>query len=51
MNVDIPPPPSPMPRTTGKSDQDAQKQLIEDVGNLGTKQLSKEDREKVIGQA
>ena len=51
MNADIPSPPSPMPRTTGKSDQDAQKQLIEDVGNLGTKQLSKEDREKIIGQA
>ncbi len=31
--------------------ENPQKKTIEDVKNLGTKQLSKEDREKVIGQA
>lgn len=34
-----------------KSDREEQKKLIEDVQNLNTKQLSKEEREKVIGQA
>lgn len=35
--------------STGKSDQDSQKQLIEDVAKLGT--LSKEEREKIVGSA
>ena len=47
VDADIPPP----SRTTEKSDQEGQKKLIEDVQNLGTKQLPKEEREKVIGQA
>ena len=33
----------------GKPDQDAQKQLVEDVAKLGT--LSKEEREKIVGSA
>ena len=45
MNADKPPPSVP----TEKSDQDTQKQLVEDVAKLGT--LSKEEREKVIGSA
>jgi hypothetical protein len=33
------------------TEQNAQKQLMESLQNLGTKQLSKEEREKIVGQA
>ncbi len=42
------PPPAPLKIST---EQNAQKQLMESLQNLGTKQLSKEEREKIVGQA
>ncbi|HXG82502.1 MAG TPA: hypothetical protein VNI84_00620 [Pyrinomonadaceae bacterium] len=46
--ISAPPPPPPVRVET---DRDGQKQLMENVQSLGTKQLSKEEREKTIGQA
>ncbi len=43
------PPPAPAPKMS--TEQNAQKQLLESVQTLGTKQLSKEEREKIVGQA
>ncbi len=37
--------------TTARPNQNVEKQLMEDVQNLGAKQLSKEERQKVVGQA
>ncbi len=51
MSAGLPPPP-PVPNAVNiESAPDSQKQLAENMRNLGAKQLSKEDREKAIGQA
>lgn len=44
------PPPPPAP-TKIEAEQDKQKQLMENVQSLGAKQISKEEREKIIGAA
>jgi hypothetical protein len=37
--------------SNGEGEQNQQKQMFESVQNLGAKQLSKEERQKVVGQA
>ncbi len=44
-------PPPPRSMSNGESEQDGQKQMMESLQNLGAKQLSKEERQKVVGQA
>jgi hypothetical protein len=41
----------PIPMAKGASEQDGQKQMMESMQNLGAKQLSKEERQKAVGQA
>jgi hypothetical protein len=41
----------PRSMSNGESEQDGQKQMLESMQNLGAKQLSKEERQKVVGQA
>ncbi len=49
----IPPPPRPpqTPGAIGQSEREQQSQMMEGLQNLNTKQLSKEERQKVVGQA